>query len=83
MKKTNAIAVLAFMGLIGISQGQSQDSEITGFHQHDGFFLRMQGGAGSGKMVEVDIEGSDMTLSGAAGSFRLQIGGTVAENLIL
>lgn len=54
-----------------------------GYHEHDGFFLRMFYGFGYAELVEKDILGSDMTISGAAQALRFQIGGTVAENLIV
>lgn len=54
-----------------------------GYHEHDGFFLRMLYGFGYAELVEKDILGSDMTISGAAQALRFQIGGTVAENLIV
>lgn len=54
-----------------------------GYHEHDGFFLRMLYGFGYAELVEKDILGSDMTISGVAQALRFQIGGTVAENLIV
>ena len=54
-----------------------------GVHEHDGFFLRMLYGLGYAELVEKDVLGSDMTISGAAQALRFQIGGTVAENLIV
>ena len=77
------LVLLFVVNLPSTGQAQEQEQEISGFHQHDGFFLRFHGGAGSGKMVEEDLLGSDMTLSGLAGVFRFQIGGTVATNLVL
>lgn len=55
----------------------------NGYHEHDGFFLRMLYGFGYAELVEKDVLGSDMTISGAAQALRFQIGGTVAENLML
>ncbi len=54
-----------------------------GYHEHDGFFLRMLYGFGYAELVEKDVLGSDMTISGGAQALRFQIGGTVAENLIV
>ncbi len=83
MKKVTFTTIMIFLGIIWISRGVAQEQEIAGFHQHDGFFLRLQGGAGSGKMVEEDFLGSDMTLSGMASVLRVQIGGSVSNNLVL
>lgn len=83
MKTATFTAIMIFLGIIWVSGGVAQEQETAGFHQHDGFFLRMHGGVGSGKIVEEDILGSDMTFSGMAGVFRFQIGGSVANNLVL
>ena len=56
---------------------------ISGFHEHDGFFLRFHAGVGAAEMVEKEIPISDLTLSGTSGVFRFQIGGSIADNLIL
>jgi len=69
-----AIVLCFFSGII---VGQS------GVHEHDGFFLRMALGAGYAELVEKNVMGSDMKFSGACSALRFQIGGTVAENLIL
>lgn len=55
----------------------------TGVNEHDGFFLRMLYGVGYAELVEEDVLGSDMKFSGLAQDIRFQIGGTVAENLML
>ena len=63
--------------------GQVQYEKVSGFHEHDGFFLRFHLGFGSGKMVEQDLPGGDMTLTGLTSNFRFQIGASIAENLVL
>lgn len=55
----------------------------NGYHEHDGFFLRMLYGFGYAELVEKDVLGSDMIISGAAQALRFQIGGTAAENLMI
>ncbi|TFG94747.1 MAG: hypothetical protein E4H13_14405, partial [Calditrichales bacterium] len=40
-----------------------QDEILSGFQEHDGFFLRFHAGYGSAKMLEEGIMGTDMTLS--------------------
>lgn len=76
--KNNIFSLILILLLISSSSfGQ------RGVHQHDGFFLRMLGGVGYAEMVEQDVLGSDLTFSGAAGSSRFQIGGTVSDNLII
>ena len=50
---------------------------------HDGFFLRMLPGIGYAESVEEDVLGEDFTLSGSTGIFLFQIGGAVANNMIL
>jgi hypothetical protein len=69
-------ALLAFT-VTGLGQGQVElDAQ-----QHNGFFLRLLGGVGSGKAVEEDVMGSDIEFEGTAGVFRFQIGGVVSRNL--
>ena len=76
--KTNIFSLIFILLLISSSSfGQ------RGVHQHDGFFLRMLAGVGYAEMVEQGVMGSDLTFSGAAGSSRFQIGGTVSDNLII
>lgn len=71
------LAIAAVISLSSFMLGQS------GVHQHDGFYLRMLYGFGYAELVEKDVLGSDMTYSGESGALRIQIGGTVYENLIL
>jgi hypothetical protein len=55
----------------------------SGVHQHDGFFLRMAAGIGYAQLVEDDVSGSDLKFSGPGSPARIQIGGTVSDNLII
>jgi hypothetical protein len=64
-----------FLNFTGFSQ--------EGVREHDGFFLRMLYGFGYAELVEKDVLGSDLTFSGFSQALRVQIGGTVSENLIL
>lgn len=57
----------------------AQESEGS----HDGFFLRFLLGGGYDSFVEKDLLGADFWLSGSAGTFRLQIGGSLAPGFIL
>lgn len=77
MKKILIITAMIIVSINGTALGQ------FGYHEHDGFFLRMLYGLGYAELVEKDVLGSDMTISGAAQALRFQIGGTVAENLIV
>jgi hypothetical protein len=83
MKKFQLSFFILLFVIMWSSVGYAQEQQIAGFHQHDGFFLRFHSGIGSGKMVEEGLLGSDMTLTGLAGVFRFQIGGTIATNLVL
>jgi hypothetical protein len=61
----------------------SQEEKLgIGVHQHDGFYLRLAAGPGYAQLTE-DIMGNDFELSGLGSCFRSQIGGPVAENLII
>lgn len=83
MKESLHVFLGVFILLIWLLPVQAQYEMIPGFHEHDGFFLRFHFGYGLGKMVEKDLPGGDMTLSGPAGAFRFQIGSSIAENLVL
>jgi len=83
MKKSAGVFLGAFLPLIWLLPVQAQYEMVPGYHEHDGFYLRFQFGYGSGKMVEKELPGGDMTLSGPAGAFRFQIGSSIAENLVL
>jgi hypothetical protein len=54
----------------------------TGVEAHDGFMLRLALGVGSGSASE-EMAGTELTMSGVAGSFSIDIGGSVAQNLVL
>jgi hypothetical protein len=85
MKKLINKILTAIIILSGITfgQGGAQGLGQTGIHEHDSFFLRMMYGFGYAELVEKDVLGSDLKYSGFSQDLRFQIGGTVAENLIL
>src|SRR5262245_7919194 len=49
---------------------------------HDGFFLRLSGGAGSARS-ELDVPGEKTGFSGSSGDVNIAVGGVVARNLAL
>jgi hypothetical protein len=51
-----------------------------GYHEHDGFYLRLDIGFGGTSMKSDD---ADVTISGPGGSFGVAVGGVVAPNLII
>jgi hypothetical protein len=53
-----------------------------GYHQHDGFYLRLQGGGGYLTTSE-KVLGSTATVSGGAGAFSVSIGAAVIRDLII
>lgn len=57
-------------------------SVAPGYHQHDGFYLRLDAGLGYLESHET-VGGVDGKVYGAAGEFGVAVGGAVAENLIL
>ena len=83
MKTRLLFLVAALLLSVRSSPVEAQYEKIQGFHEHDGFFLRFQAGFGAGRMVESEVPGGDVTLSGTAGAFRIQIGGSIAGNLVL
>jgi hypothetical protein len=71
-----ALAVLPF-------SARAQDP--FGAHRHDGFYLSLSPGIGSGSTVFSEDFGSadEVTFKGGVGAYDLKIGGAVSENLIL
>ena len=51
-----------------------------GFHEHDGFYLRLDIGFGGTAMSSKDL---DVDISGPGGAFGIAIGGAVAQDLIV
>jgi hypothetical protein len=54
--------------------------EDPGAHRHDGFYLRMWIGPG---YTQMKLDDADLEVSGTGGSFGIQAGVAVQENLIL
>jgi hypothetical protein len=80
------IAFLAFFALSFAGAVQAQPEEAVqpeGAFRHDGLFLRFQTGFGLGRMVEKEVGGRDISMSGTAGAFRFQLGGAALENLMV
>jgi hypothetical protein len=61
---------------------QATKPSERGVHEHDGFFLRVQGGLGYAQMDEPGILGGDLKLSGIGMPIIVQIGGVIDNNLI-
>jgi len=94
MKNGSKAAVGALVALLATAaQAQAQVPSFSGgaprsqavgagygAHQHDGFYLRLDLGAGYMAQSLSDV---DMKISGGAGSFGVALGGAVAENLIV
>jgi len=85
-RRARIIAFSAFfaLSLAGVLSAQPEEAaQPEGAFRHDGLFLRFQTGFGLGRMVEKDVGGRDITMSGTAGVFRFKLGGAVIENLII
>lgn len=67
--------------LLTASAAAAQDDENrTGFHKHDGFYLRLQLGGGYN---QADAVGEDLAIKGGAIGFNLELGYAIVENFIL
>jgi hypothetical protein len=79
-----ALAALLSLPIAGRLNAQPEEAcAPEGAFCHDGLFLRFQTGFGLGRMVEKDVGGRDITMSGTAGVFRFQLGGTIFGNFIV
>ncbi len=84
LKRSFSLIIALLFLLIGTGILFAQEKEEIGFHQHDGFYLKFQLGAGYQNLTYQNWSGSDdMEFSGFGGSFAFQIGGVVAGNFIL
>ncbi|HLG33034.1 MAG TPA: hypothetical protein VI362_08315 [Ignavibacteriaceae bacterium] len=54
-----------------------------GAYEHDGFYLRLLGGAGYAQLTEENVMGSDLKFTGLGSPANIQIGGTISNNFIL
>jgi hypothetical protein len=82
MRKSLLImAAAATLGAGGVARAQPLGA-VRGFHEHDGFFLQMDLGAGP-MSSKASSGGIDVELSGTAAQFSLAIGGVVAPNFII
>jgi hypothetical protein len=61
----------------------SPPAHVEGREQHDGFMLRLTLGVGGGGTNFETDDGADMNLTGVSGSFGIDIGGALTENLVL
>jgi hypothetical protein len=76
-----AALVLVSVPLLPGSAG-AQEQPAPGYHQHDGFFLRMILGP-SVLVATSKANGEDVTLSGSGGTFHIALGYNVMPRLIL
>jgi len=76
-----SLSVYSTAGPLGAQPEEALQPE--GAFRHDGLFLRFQTGMGLGRMVEKEVNGRDIVMSGTTGAFRFQLGGAVLENLIV
>jgi hypothetical protein len=55
---------------------------LAGFHEHDGFYLRLHTGAGYTRM-SANSTGNDIVISGGSLALSIAVGGAITDNLIL
>jgi len=79
MKTPKAILLISLVICIVLPISSRAQSN-NGARQHDGFFMRFLVGAGPGSIT---IDDADMEFTSTGADFHFQIGGSIAENLIL
>jgi hypothetical protein len=72
-----AIAVPSIIGALIAGEAMAGEART-----HDGFFLRLSGGAGAARS-EIDVPGEKTEFSGSTGDVNIAVGGVVARNLAL
>ncbi len=77
MRRVSKVVVaMAVLGVAGVAQAGPKP------HEHDGFFLQLDGGVGS--MTSTASQGGvDAKLSGTAGEFSVSIGGAITPSFVL
>lgn len=75
----NLTKLLFFIPLLLINSLLGQQ----GVREHDGFYLRMLGGAGYAQLTEENVMGSDLKFTGVGSPLHIQIGGNISESLII
>jgi len=78
MRHTWVFAAVLFTASAAAAQDDGRNS--TGFHMHDGLYLRLQLGGGYNQASAV---GEDLAIKGAAAGFNFELGYAIVENLIL
>jgi hypothetical protein len=74
--RSSALVALGILALAGPANAGGQP------RQHDGFFMRLSMGGGSGK-AHIEENGNTAELKGTAGDMNLAFGGMVSDNLAL
>jgi hypothetical protein len=74
--------VFAAMLLTASAAVAQDDENNTGFHKHDGFYLRLQLGAGYNH-ASADSADGDVAIKGVSGGLNLELGYAILENFIL
>ncbi len=82
MKQIKFLMLAVLISLVSFAKPSFSQTNNQA-RQHEGFFMRFLLGAGQGKVVIEDVEGSDMEFKSTPIGARIQIGGSVSENLIL
>jgi hypothetical protein len=72
--------VFAAVLLTASAAAARDDENRTGFHKHDGFYLRLQLGGGYNQASAV---GEDLAIKGAAAALNIELGYAIVENFIL
>ncbi|NOY57383.1 MAG: autotransporter outer membrane beta-barrel domain-containing protein [Calditrichaeota bacterium] len=82
MKQIKFLLLAVLISLVSYSNPSFSQAKNQA-RQHEGFFMRFLLGVGQGKVVIEDVEGSDMEITGTPIGARIQIGGSISENLIV
>jgi hypothetical protein len=69
-------------GASGYGYAPPEPDPMSGFHTHDGFYLRAQAGIGFAGITSTQA-GTKTSISGAGGYLGVAVGGAIARNLIL
>jgi len=80
MRKTMLAGVAMAAWLGGVSTARA----AGGVHEHDGFYLNLEGGVG-GLWTDVtsSVNGNHVELSGTAGVFGISLGGAITPNFVI
>lgn len=75
-------SALVLVAIPALARAQDEAQDLPAPHRHDGLFIRIAPGI-AGAAATTHVDGTDYTLSGAAGRLGIGIGWSIAPRIVL